>query len=243
MPRSRAIRFFCVVLLWLGTAAGVNAQILQVSHLAGSATAEVGERVMREAFRRIGLTMQLHDVPLPRGLPMADSGELDADLIRPKSIDGRFPHLIRLSVPVVMLDFAAYGRTANIRSMGRDEMRRLAFGVPRGMLSAQKLVEGLNATEGPTLAALFEMLSVGRFDIAVLPYAEAEVVIRQTKGPAVYIWPQYWGSEPLYFVLNRKHQALVAPLEQALAQMEGEGLIRKYHAEMLKAKGISALKN
>jgi polar amino acid transport system substrate-binding protein len=241
----RLLQLASLALLWLGTVLHAQEQTapLKVSRFANSAMQDLAERVMQDASRRAKVPMQFHNVPLQRGLPMADSGELDADIIRPKYIDGRFPNLIRLSVPVITIDFGAYGRIPSVRTMSRDEMRKLTFGVPKGMTAAQKLVEGLKSSEGQSFTALFEMLSAGRFDIAVLPYVEAEIEIRQSKVPSVYVWPQYWGSEPLYFVLNKKHQALVAPLEQALTQMENEGVIKKYYAEMLKAKGILALKN
>jgi polar amino acid transport system substrate-binding protein len=241
-------KFFRLIELFLLSAvlsavSGAHAQALQVSRFSNSTMQDLAERVMQEASKRAGVPMQFHNVPLQRGLPMADSGELDADIMRPKYIDGRFPNLVRLTVPVITIDYAAYGRIPSVRNMSRDEMRQLSFGIPKGMMAAQKLVEGLKSSEGQSFTALFEMLNAGRFDVAVLPYVDAETEIRQNKVPTVYVWPQYWGSEPLYFVLNKKHQALVAPLEQALAQMEREGLIRKYNAEMLKSKGIEALKN
>ena len=247
MPSRQNLCLAAVFVLWLSLAVGVNAQnvqVLQVSRLANSATGIVAERVVLEAARRAGLPLQfrVHEVPLQRGVPMVDAGDLDADMIRPKSIDGKFPNVVRLNVPSVTLDFGAYARSPGVRIMSREEMNLKSFGIPKGMTSAQKLVEGLKFSEGQSLNALFEMLTAGRFDFAVLPYFEAELEIRQS-WPSVYVWPRYWGSEPLYFVLNRKHQALVAPLEQALAQMTSEGVPRKYYEEMLKEKGIQPLKN
>lgn len=232
-------------LLWCAavTDAQAQAQPLQVSRFANSAMQDLAERVLQDASRRAKVPMHFHNVPLQRGLPMVDSGELDADIMRPAFIDGKFPNIVRLQVPVISIDYAAYGRTAAVRTMSREEMRKLSFGVPKGMVAAQKMVEGLKSSEGQSFNALFEMLTAGRFDVAVMPYVEAEVEVRQSKVQSVYVWPQYWGSTPLYFVLNKKHQALVAPLEQALTQMESEGVIKKYYAEMLKAKDIQALKN
>jgi ABC-type amino acid transport substrate-binding protein len=244
--RSSVITLFRAILsLWLwAMVAGVHAQTLQVSRFANSAMQDLAERVMREASRRTNIPMQFTNVPLQRGLPMADSGELDADIMRPRYIDGQFPNLIRLRVPVIVIDYAAYGRLPAVKTMAREELRRMTFGIPKGMVAAQKLTEGLKVSEGQSFAALFEMLGASRFDIAVLPYVEAEVQVRQSNmASSVYVWPQYWGSEPLFFVLNRKHQALVAPLEQALTQMEREGVIGKYYAEMLKARNIEPLKN
>lgn len=242
LPLLGAVLGFCLS-LGLGVKAQ-DVQTLQVSRLTNSATGVVAERVVLEAARRAGLSLQfrVHEVPLQRGVPMVDAGELDADMIRPKSIDGKFPNVVRLNVPSVTLDFGAYARSPGVRVMSREEMSRMTFGIQKGMTSAQKLVEGSKFSEGQSLNALFEMLNAGRFDFAVLPYFEAELEIRQS-WPSVYVWPRYWGSEPLYFVLNRKHQALVAPLEQALAQMTSEGVPRRYYEEMLKDKGIQPLKN
>jgi ABC-type amino acid transport substrate-binding protein len=235
------LQVLCTFLL--GALLHVNAQVLNVARVPNSALADMGERVLLEASRRAGVKMRFHNLPLQRGLPMVDSGEMDADMMRTRYIDGMFPNLVRLRVPVMTHSYAAYARTPAIRTMDRDALRRQSIGIPKGMVVIQKMVEGLKVSEGQTFAALLEMLDAGRFEVAVLPYVDAEIEIRRSKMTSVYVWPQYWGSEPVYLVLNRKHQALGAPLEQALAQMESEGVIRRYYAEMLKAEGIEPLKN
>ena len=241
LPRIDVLCWICSLCLW--AALGAHAQALQVGRIADSALEDLGERVMREASRRTGIAMHFQNLPLQRALAMVSRGEIDADLLRTKYAQGTFPNLIRLNVPVFTNHYAAYGRTADIRAMDREAVRRVSFGVPQGMGGARKLVEGLKVGEGLTYAALFDMLDAGHFDVVVMPYMDAEFQLRQARPPAVYVWPRYWGSVPLYFVLNKKHQALVAPLEQALAQMEHEGVVRHYYAEMLKARGIEALKN
>lgn len=241
----RAILVFCLsAVLGLSVVDPAHAQVLQVSRLSNSPTGFVAERVVLEAARRARLPIQFraNEVPMLRAMTMLDSGELDAVMIRSKSIDGKFPNVIRLNVPSVTLDFGLYGRSPGIRAMSREELSRMTFGVPKGMTSAQTLVEGLKSSEGQSLVALLEMLTASRFDFAVLPFIEAEIEIRQ-RWPSVHVWPQYWGSEPLYFVLNRKHEALVAPLERALTQMVSEGIPRKYYDEVLREKGIQPLRN
>ncbi|MDB5848637.1 MAG: hypothetical protein JWP29_2389 [Rhodoferax sp.] len=231
------------IFFWMGVACAAVAQPLQIGRTPESTLGDVAERVMLEAGRRTGIAMQFRKLPLQRSLPMADSGEFDGDLMRARYIDPLFANVVRLRVPVITVDFAAYGGDEGIRSIGRDALRQRSFGVPKGMLSAQKSVEGLRASEGQSFSALFDMLQAKRFDVAILPYVEAEIEIRQKKLTQVFVWPHTWASDPTYFTLNRKHMNLVAPLEQALAQMEKEGLIDRYYAEMLAANGIQRLPN
>ncbi|MDB5848636.1 MAG: hypothetical protein JWP29_2388 [Rhodoferax sp.] len=231
------------MLLWLVMACADAAPPLQIGRIADSALCDVAERVMAKASRRSGIEMQFRKLPLQRALPMANSGEIDGDLMRTRYIDPLFPNLVRLRIPLITVDYAAYGITEAIRSLGREALRQRSFGIRKGMLSVQKSVEGLRFSEGQSFSALFDMLRAERFDVAIVPYVEAEIEIRQKKLTQVFAWQHYWASEPNYFTLNRKHMNLVAPLEQALAQMEREGLMTRYYLEMLEANGIQRLAN
>ncbi|APW38179.1 hypothetical protein RD110_14035 [Rhodoferax koreense] len=213
---------------------GAAQELLQIGRAIDSPLSDIAERVITEAGRRAGIAMQFQRMPLTRSIGLVSDGELDGDLMRIDGIDRNDPNLLRLSVSHVTAEVAAYGHSAGFEGRGRDDLRLMRFGIPKGVAVLRKYTEGLQVTETQTNATLFDMLSAGRFDVVLMTHVDAEVALRERPVPGVVRWPHAWASEPLYFVLHRRHAEVGARLERALREMQREGLPRKYYVEGLK---------
>ena len=100
---KKSMRVMFMVGMLLTTAAMGYAQPIVISAVEqglGNPNTVLCERIMREAYRRIGRTMELKSFPGERSIQNANNGEVDGELFRRAGIEEAYPNLIR--IPVVL---------------------------------------------------------------------------------------------------------------------------------------------
>lgn len=218
-------------------------QVLQVGRTdLESPISDIVGRVMNEALRRRGLTAQYNPMPLPRSLALANDGSLDADLLRIADVAKQFPNLVMVPTSVGVVYVTLYARDAKLLTLPRAEIAKLRIGLPRGIIILVKSSVGMNVTDTQTVFKAFDMLRNDRFDIAMLPHIDAELEMVRHSVTGIALRPSYWSAEPVYFYLNKKHQALVPVIDSALQEMQKEGLINKYYEDGLHKINVKLLK-
>jgi polar amino acid transport system substrate-binding protein len=218
-------------------------QVLQVGRTdVPSPLSDIVQRVIAEALQRCGLSAQYNKMPLLRSIAMTNDGALDADLLRIADAAKQYPNLISVPTPVAVTNVALYGRDAKQVNLPRAEIAKLKVGLTRGTLILTKNSEGMTVIDTQTVGTTFEMLKNNRFDIAMMIHIDAELEIAKNYPDGFARRTSYWATEPVYFHLNKKHQALVPKINAALQEMQKEGLISKYFEEGLQKINIKPLK-
>lgn len=197
---------------------------------------------MNEALQRRGLSAQYIRVPLPRSIAMANDGALDGDLLRIADAAKQFTNLLSVPTPVAMTHVALYSKDARLLSLPRSEIAKRKFGLTRGTLVLVKHSMGMAVTDTQTILGTIDMLQSDRFDIAMMIHIDAELELAKGNVTGFARRANYWASEPVYFQLNKKHEALVPIINSALQEMQAEGLIAKYYEEGLQKIGVRALR-
>lgn len=238
-----AIRWVALVLvgtLWLAAA---SAQTLTIGRQdLEQPLIDISEAVIREAFRRAGLTPNFRRLSLPRVIEAADTGETDGDMHRIAGIADKYSNLVTVPTPINRVEVGVYGVASDLPNRSRAEIGKMKIVIQRGIFVLAKYTRDMSVTDTQTSATAFEMLRNGRVDVAMLPRIDAEFWIRKDGIQGIVRWPYAWASEPLYLLLNRKHVALVKQIDEALVQMQREGLIDKYYADTLRKYDIRPLK-
>ncbi|MDB5847893.1 MAG: hypothetical protein JWP29_1645 [Rhodoferax sp.] len=235
----------CAVLLatWLLliSAAPARGETLQIGRAANSALADIAETVVDEAGRRAGVQFVYQKMPLPRSISIANEGELDGDLMRIRSVAVQYPQLMLVPTSIIAADLGVYGTAGTLQQSSRADIETMTIGIPRGVPVLRKYTQGLQVVEAQNYASLFEMLRAHRFDVVVMTQVDADAVLKAQAFDGLMRWPYAWATEPLYFLLNRKHAEIAARLDRALATMAREGLIRKYYLDGLRKNNIDPL--
>ena len=204
---------------------------------------DIAQRVMHEAFNRLGIPHVFVRFPPLRAINAANDGDADADVVRIADVAKGFPNLLAVPTPICQVDVAVYGRDRSVLDLTRAELGKRSFATTRGTFVLTKYSEGLHASQMPSNQASFEALTNGRVDAAMMIYIDAELEIRKQKVEGVERWPYFWASEPQYFLINKKHVELVPKIDAVLRQMQKEGLIRGSYLEGFKQLDIEPLKS
>ncbi len=202
----------------------------------------ISAAVVREAFRRSGLTLEWRRASIPQSIELANLGEIDGDLQRIADVVKDFPNLLIVPTPINTVDVGIYGAREDFVRKSRAELRKETVVIQRGIIVLQKVTQGMAVTDTQSPKSAFEMLLNGRVGAAVLPVINTEYDIVDLGVTGIVRWPYLWASEPLYLLLHKRNANLVPRIDAALAAMQREGLIRRYRTDMMRARGVVELK-
>jgi len=104
--RRRTVLGFALSGLLPAWVAAQTLPVMNVSTLVGDdPAATISEMVLREAYRRLGRTLVVHQLPGERSLVYANEGKMDGELYRKLGLDRDYPNLVIVPVPLLTFDW------------------------------------------------------------------------------------------------------------------------------------------
>lgn len=185
---------------------------------------KVLQAVSEEAFARAGAQFKLVSLPSERSLLSADNGDVDGEGLRVGGLSKDYPNLVQVPEPYVRISFVAFSTDATIVLDDWDSLRpyRVAF------INGWKMFENNAASakvvnKVDTPEQLFEMLQLGRVDLALYTRADGEVLTRTLGMSRIAPLTPALKDVDLYLYLHKKHRALVPEIAAAIRSMKTDG--------------------
>jgi polar amino acid transport system substrate-binding protein len=213
-----------ILALLLGSPA-LAGETLVLGYGGGSLSME-SLQVLKEAYSRIGVKIQARRLPAARSLEMAENGEVDGEVNRIEAIDEQYPHLMRIEVPVNLLEGVVLTCDTPLEHVTLEAIGKLHLGIKIGNRYAEMLTKGMaDVTRLPHEKKLMNLLLEGRLDALLVDraWAEAEKAkpgmecLRVNEPPLIVV--------PLYHYLNRRHADLAPLITGELRAMRESGEI------------------
>ena len=183
------------------------------------------QEISNEAFRRIGVDFKLVSLPSERSLIAANNGDVDGEGLRIAGLNSQYPNLVQVPERYISISFVAFAKDALIKlddGWGSLKPHRVAF------INGWKMFEAnaagarvVNRVDKPE--QLFRMLDSGRIDIALYTRADGLAMIRSLGLSSIAPLSPALKDVDMYLYLNKKHEALVPRLAQALRDMKADG--------------------
>lgn len=189
------------------------------------------DRIILEAFRRIGVAVRLVRLPSERALKNANQGIDDGSYVRIAGLSAQYPNLVMVPEPMSEFSFTAFTRDPALNVSTWDDLRSRRTGVVTGW----KIVEQ-NLAGGPFLSrardeeALFALLDRGRVEVVVSSLYSGMEIIRRHRYRNMRALAPPLDVQPMYLYMNKKHADLVPLLDQALRQMRQDGSLKRIMA-------------
>jgi polar amino acid transport system substrate-binding protein len=185
---------------------------------------------LKAAYERAGLKAEFIPLPHNRSLLNANEGIVDGDVGRIPLIEKKFPNLRRVDVKVMDFDGAAYVIDPKIDIYDKHLLSTYRVGAVLGVQWSELEMAGLNGIAAPSVAALFEMLLQGRVDLILATQASADSVLRTlgSRAKKVRELQPVVFSSPLYHYVNKNNIDIIPRLEQALKEINEEGVFVFY---------------
>jgi len=189
--------------------------------------------VAAEAFRRAGLRVELVRLPAERALLLANSGQIDGEIVRVGGLEAQYGNLLRVPEAIADVGFSAFSRDPTIRADFESFKRR-----PVGLIRGWKIYEQAMAGSSQVVTAadpaqLFRLLELGRIDVALYERTLGVALAMSLGLSDVHRLEPVLAERDVYTYLNRKHAALVPGLAGALRAMKRDGFYAKARRDIL----------
>lgn len=189
-----------------------------------------------EAFKRLGIPLQISTYSLARRSALANEGAIDGEVSRIYAYADANPHLIRVEESVLDFTFALFTANPNVHLKRIEDLAagNLTVEYRRGILmcenSLKKFVPEARLSNVTSTEQGVKKLIAARTDV----YCDIDVYVPEVlhsqnfKGVTTVHKLFDIASVPTYPYLHKKHADLAPRLAAVLKQMKAEGLLDKY---------------
>lgn len=183
------------------------------------------DRVLTEAFTRIGREARFVYTPTAQSLVDVNAGVFDGEINRIAGMEEHYPNLVRVPEPNMTMRFVAFAiREYEIADW--ESIRPLHIGIVRGWKILETATEGFpSVTFVPTEKELFDMLRLHRIDVALYSLLTGVEYVAE-RGPAygeIRPLEPPLASREMYLYVHRSHAALAVDIAEALREMKMDG--------------------
>lgn len=182
------------------------------------------DRILLEAFRRLGVPVVIGHLPAERSLLNANAGIDDGDFVRIAGLEKKYPNLVMVPEKLDDFEFVAFTRHLTLRTTDWATLTPYHVGIVRGWKILEEHLAGVQGlTTAKNQEQLFMLLKNGRVDAVVYARKEGYGLLRQLGiTDAVALSPPL-AVRPMHLYLHKKHAGLVAPLAAVLQSMKNDG--------------------
>lgn len=229
----RLILLFMLAMIF-GTCRVTAAKTLNFSCIEETPDIEISRMVLAEAYRKLGIEIQIQRMPGLRSLIYANEGLTDGELFRAEGIEQDYVNLVRIKVPINTVDVVVVTKDVSFEVSDWQSLKPYHIGVQSGITFIESnisKIEGLKVARVKSSSQLLRMLENDRIDVVIAPRVSTILSLADLKLNNINILEPPLQILPLYHYLNKKHQSLVDELEDVLRRMEVEGEIQRIRDE------------
>ncbi|MET0049132.1 MAG: transporter substrate-binding domain-containing protein [Sedimenticola sp.] len=206
----------------------VNAQTNMVfTAPSGSPMGLISERVLKEAYGNIGISIRVDKVPGKRALASSNSGQVDGEANRIANINEKFSNLIMIPVPVVNIKMVAFSKQETFPINGWESLKPYYIGIRRGIRISEEGTKGMRRQLVDDYRTLFTLLDLGRVEVVVTPHLVGLIEMKKSNIKDVKTLEPPLIETKLYHYLHKKHESLVPKITASLRKMEADGDIER----------------
>jgi polar amino acid transport system substrate-binding protein len=226
MQRRTLLKLSCLACVPITSAMAQDVAPMQISTLLEIDPATtIAERVLHEAYRRLGLSIAVIKVPGERSLFSADHGQVDGELYRKLGMERDYPNLRIVPVPLLSYEIVIFTLGTSFVVSGWESLRPFTIGFVKGIKIIEQNTQGMKLEPTATMRQAFLKMSLGRSDIVVANRNSGLAILKELKMPEVKVLEPPLATFPVFHYLHKKHEALIPKLTLVLQQMQKEKLI------------------
>lgn len=185
----------------------------------------MGERILKEAYARLGIDFEFRELPEVRSMVTANKGGTDGEFMRFAGLEQTYPNLVMIPVPIASVDIVAYTKETDFAVQGWHSLAPYTIGIVRGFKLIEVNTKGMHVEAVATAKQAFLMLKVGRSDVVVESISQ-QCKLKDFGLSGIRVLEPPIDQLVLYHYLHKRHTALSAKLEAVLTRMEQHGELK-----------------
>ena len=183
------------------------------------------DQLIREAFQRLGIAVEIITLPAERALLNANAGIDDGNLIRVAGLDSLYRNLRMVPEAVMVYDFVAFAQRDDIAIRGWQSLAPHSVGIIKGW----KIVEANLPPTSELIHArnprqVFRLLAEARVDVVIYEAWQGAYWIHTLGLDAnIHELQPPLAREPMFAYLHERHSHLIPRLTRVLRAMKADG--------------------
>ena len=166
---------------------------------------------------------------------MSSEGRMDGEVSRVFSIGERFKTSLRVNVPFLSLNGAAFAIDPKVKLSTASDLAHYISGILSGVLYSEKLTEGHPRIYGDTLSQLIRQMVAGRSDLMVVTGISGRLEVENHFPDAgIRLVHEALVRILVYHYLNKKNRHIIPLITPVLAQMHQSGEIMRMKASFIR---------
>ena len=194
----------------------------------------IGDRVVTEAFKRIGIKVRILKVPSERALINANNGIEDGNFARIEGIEAQYPNLIMVSEEITRFEFVVFSKKDNLKPAGWRWLKPYNVGIVTGW----KILEN-NIRQTKYLITvkdekiLFGLLKADKADIVIYDKMQGLTYLKDIDETGIKYSEPPLAVRNMYIYLNKRHKALIPKLTEAIRDIKRDGTYKNIIEEVI----------
>lgn len=184
------------------------------------------DRIVQEAFSRAGLAVQTRMLPGKRGIAYADRGLHDGHYVRGKIMLEAYPNLVPVPVVVARAVHRAVSKAPGLAVDGWESLGAYVVGyyLGSGLYESHRQDYG-EAVPVRSFRIPLRMVQAGHIDLALIEQSVFRSLSASEDFSDLVLLSPPIEEQELFIMLNRRHEALLPKLTEALESMREDGTI------------------
>lgn len=192
------------------------------------------DRVAKEAFRRIGITLKTVQLPAERGLLAANNGIEDGEMSRIAGLKKIYTHLIQVPEEIMDWDFVVFSKRSTPKVNGWHDLKHYSV----AYLNGWKILERHVPPEADTFKVntpeqLFTMLKKNHTDLIIYEHWAGLLYAKTFGLDTIRVNEPPLAVRAMFIYLNEKHRTLIPKLAAALKQLKQDGTYQRLYSSIL----------
>lgn len=182
------------------------------------------DRVVREAFHRIGVALEIVHLPAERSLQNANEGIEQGVFVRVEGMEKVYPNLRRVPEKISEYEFVAFSKRSDIRINGWDSLRDYHVAIVTGWkILEQNILQTQSLIKVRDAALLFQVLVDNKVDLVVYNKLDGYGVIKAMGLQGIHALQPPLATRDMFLYLHSSQQDRIPKLTEALQAMKRDG--------------------
>ena len=190
----------------------------------GRILTRISKAIIEKTYASAGLQPVFVDYPGKRAVVSANNGVTDGELIRSWRAGLLYENLVRVEIPVVTDEMAAYSIDVKGPIASPEALMGFTIGFRRGSTIPTKITEDMTRIQFDSLEQDIKLLESKRIDIMLYFRIPATVAIRKNYSQSkIRKFSESFIEVPLYHYLHKRNRHLAPKIQKALRRLVSSG--------------------
>ncbi|WP_419799104.1 MAG: substrate-binding periplasmic protein [Terasakiella sp.] len=183
------------------------------------------EALLPELLSEAKLEAKIVTIPSRRALVELNEGRIDANGLRLRILEERYPNIIKMDEPVLHIDFIAITKRDNIIVKSWADLAPYKVAYPAGWkIFDVNVPTNTNVTKVNDHMQLFNLLEIDRVDVVLLSKTIANTLLKNRKDHSFLLLNPPLHSTPSYLFFHKSRQEEAHKMAVALRRLKANGL-------------------